>query len=137
MDTIKGQNNEDIAKLCKKKPLSARHNLTNKFQPLDLTVNKPAKCFIKDLYNTWYADQVADQLAKGKAPADVDVSVNLTVIKPLHVTWITQRHDNLKGRKNLIFNGFRSAGITEAVQKANEVFQRIENPFLAAKNAQN
>ena len=89
-------------------------------------VKKPAKCLIKDLYNKWYADQVADQLAKGEAPADVDVSVNLTVIKPLHVTWITQRHDNLKGRKNLIFNGFRSAGITEAVQKANEVFQRIK-----------
>jgi len=46
-------------------------------------------------------------------------------------------YDYLKGRKDLIFNGFRSAGITEAVQKANEVFQRIENPFLAAKNAQN
>lgn len=140
MDTFKGQDNEDIAKLCKKNHcllVIVPHNLTNKFQPLDLTVNKPAKCFIKDLYNTWYADQVADQLAKGKAPADVDVSVNLTVIKPLHAKWITQMYDYLKGRKDLIFNGFRSAGITEAVQKANEVFQRIENPFLAAKNAQN
>ena len=129
MDTFKGQDNEDIAKRRKKKHcllVIVPHNLTKKFQPLDLMVKTPAKCLIKDLYNKWYADQVADQLAKGEAPADVDVSVNLTVIKPLHVTWITQRHDNLKGRKNLIFNGFRSAGITEAVQKANEVFQRIK-----------
>ena len=26
------------------------HNLTNKFQPLDITVNKSTKCFIKEKY---------------------------------------------------------------------------------------
>ena len=43
-------------------------------------------------------------------------------------------YDHLKGRQDLIENGFRSAGITEAVEKANEVYQRIENPFLAHRN---
>ena len=44
-------------------------------------------------------------------------------------------YNYLKGRQDLIVNGFRSAGITEAVEKANEViYQRIENPFLALKN---
>lgn len=137
MDTFKGQDNDDIAELCKKNHcllVIVPHNLTNKFQPLDITVNKPAKCFIKDQYNTWYAGKVAEQLEKGKAPADVNVSVNLSEIKPLHAKWIVLMYNYLKGRQDLIVNGFRSAGITEAVEKANEVYQRIENPFLALKN---
>ena len=30
---------------------------------------------------------------------------------------------------DIIVNGFKAAGITEALQKANEVVERIENPF--------
>ena len=49
------------------------HNLNNKFQLLYITVNKPAKSFIKDKYNMWYTEQVAKQLNEGKAPAEVEV----------------------------------------------------------------
>ena len=30
----------------------------------------------------WYPEQVAKQLSEGKAPADVEVSLNLSEIKP-------------------------------------------------------
>lgn len=43
-------------------------------------------------------------------------------------------YEYLKSRSDLIFNGFKSAGITEAVKKANEVFQIIENPFTVSRN---
>ena len=87
MATFKGQGNDEVAKLCCKNNCAliiAPHNLTNKFQPLDITANKPAKSFIKDKYNMWYTEQVAKQLNEGKAPADVEVSLNLSEIKPLH-----------------------------------------------------
>ena len=51
MDTFKGQDNEEIAKLCRENNcvlIIVPHNLTNKFQPLDITFNKPAKSFIKE-----------------------------------------------------------------------------------------
>ena len=54
MDTFKGQDNDEVAKLCRKNNCAliiVPHNLTNKFQPLDVNVNKPAKTFIKDKYN--------------------------------------------------------------------------------------
>ena len=35
------------------------------------------------------------------------------------------------------FQWFESARITEAVEKSNEVFERIENPFLASRNDKN
>ena len=87
MDTFKGQDNDEVAKLCHKNICAliiVPHNLTNKSEPLDITVNKPARSFIKDKYNMWYTEQVAKQLNEGKAPADVDVSLNLSEIKPLN-----------------------------------------------------
>ena len=140
MDTFKGQDNDEVAKLCRKNNCAliiVPHNLTNKFQPLDITVNKPAKSFIKDKYNMWYTEQVAKQLNEGKAPADVEVSLNLSEIKPLHAKWIYEMYEYLRGRSDLVLNGFESAGITEAVEKSNEVFERIENPFLASRNDKN
>ena len=49
------------------------HNLTNKFQPLDLSVNKAAKSFIQNKYNDWFADQVFTQLQNGKDPTNVRI----------------------------------------------------------------
>ena len=76
MDTFKGKDSDELAKLCRENNcdlIIVPHNLTNKFQPLDITVNKPAKSFIKDKYNMWYTEQVAKQLNEGKTPADVEV----------------------------------------------------------------
>ena len=118
MDTFKGQDNDEVAKLCCKNNCAliiALHNLTNKFQPLDITVNKPAKSFVRDKYNMWYTEQLAKQLNEGKAPADVKVSLNLSEIKPLNVKWIYEMYEYLRGRSDLVLNGFESAGITEAV----------------------
>ena len=108
--------------------------LFNKFQPLDITVNKPAKSFIKDKYNMCYIEQVAKQLNEGKAPADVEVSLNLSGIIPLYAEWIYEIYEYLRGRSDFVFNGFGLAGITETVEKSNEVFARIENPFLTSRN---
>ena len=86
METFKGQDNNEVAKLCRKNNralIIVPHNLTNKSQPLDITL-KPAKSFIKDKYNMWYSEKVVKELNEDKAPADVEVSLNLSEIKPLH-----------------------------------------------------
>ena len=48
-------------------------NLTYKFQPLDLSVNKAAKSFIQNKYNDWFADQVFTQPQNGKDSTDVKI----------------------------------------------------------------
>ena len=133
MDTVKGQDNDEVAKLCSKNNCAliiAPQNLTNKFQPLNITVNKPAKSFIKDKYNMWYIEQVAKQLNEGKAPADVEVSLNLSEIKPLHAKWIYEMYEYLWGRSDLVLNGFESAGVTEAVEKSNESLKELKTRSL-------
>ena len=92
---------------------------------------------MKDKYNIWYTEQVAKQLNKGKAPTDVEVSLNLSEIKPLHAKWIYEMCEYLRGRSDLVLNGFELAGITETVEKSTKVFERIENPLLASRNDKN
>ena len=67
----------------------------------------------------------------------VAASLNLSEIKLLHAKWIYKMYEYLQGRSDLVLKGFESAWITEAVQKSNEVFERIENPFLASRNDKN
>ena len=47
------------------------HNLTNKFQPLDISANQSAKKFISNKFNWWHADRVRSQLPNGMAPGDL------------------------------------------------------------------
>ena len=91
MDNFKEHDNDAVKKVLKETRCLSRtipHNLTNWFQPLDLTVNKPAKSFITNKFNTWYADQVSKQLADGIEPAYVNVSTKLSDLKILHAGWI-------------------------------------------------
>ena len=53
------------------------YNLTNKFQPLDITVNQAVKKLISNRINTWYVDKVNKQLSSKIAPNDVKVSLKL------------------------------------------------------------
>ena len=75
MDTFKMQDNEDIPNLCGDNNCAVvivPHNLANKFQLLDITVTKPAKCFISEKHNKWFTEQVANHLSEGKNLADVE-----------------------------------------------------------------
>ena len=132
MDTFKGQDNAKIKALCLKNDCElviAPHNLTNKFQPLDISINQKAKKFISHKFNTWYPDRVSEQLKNGVAPGDVKVSMKISDLKPLHARWTVDMYIFLKQQKESILKGLGKAGITEAVKSANEVFARTENPF--------
>ena len=81
MDTFKGQDNEAMKSLCNKNNCElviVPHNLTNKFQPLDLTINQKAKKYVSSKFNEWYAGRVSKQLMNGK----VKVSLKLSDLQP-------------------------------------------------------
>ena len=61
--------------------------------------------------------------------ADAKVSLKLSVIKPLHAKWIVDLYSTLEDDKEMAINDFRSAGITEAIENANNMVEKIENPF--------
>ena len=58
MVTFKGQDNDEIKALCMENDCElviVPPNLTNKFQPLDISVNQK---FISHKFNTWCAERV-------------------------------------------------------------------------------
>ena len=106
------------------------HNLINKFQPVDISVNQAAKRFISNKFNTWYVDWVSKQLSNGITPGRVKVSLKLSDLKPLHAKWIVDTYIHLRKQNDSVIKGFDAAVITETIKVANDVFTRVENPFI-------
>ena len=131
MDAFKRQDTDGILDLCGKhmcQVVIVPHNLTNKLQPLDITVSKPAKSFISNKYNEWLSKQVSQQLEKGIQPADVR-SLGLIELNVMYAKWILELYNDLCHQNEIILNGFKAASITDAVESANAALERIENPF--------
>ena len=132
MDTLKGQDNEEMKQLCGKNSCElviVPHNLMNKFQPLDISINKSAKKFTSNKFSAWYADRVSKQLSNEVAPGDVKLSLKSSHLKPLHAWWIIETYNHLKHQNDFIIKGFNAAGISEAITWVNDVFTRVENSF--------
>ena len=61
MNTFKVQDNDTLKKLRVENNCDVvivPHNLTDKFQLLNLSVKRAAKSFVQNTYNDWFADQV-------------------------------------------------------------------------------
>ena len=130
MDTFKGQDNDRLRELCLEnycEVVIVPHNVTNKFQPLDISVNKAAKAFIQNMYNDWFSNKVATQLNRGVDPTEVKIISKSSDLKSLHASWIVDLYEHLKKETGMIIKGFDSAGITEAV------YEKMENPFRVLK----
>ena len=84
-------------------------NCTDQLQPLDVSVNKPAKEFLRQKFHTWYAQIVRAQL-EGKAPREL-VDLRMSVVKPWGAQWMTELYDYLKTKPDIIKNGFKANGI--------------------------
>ena len=72
-------------------------NCTDCLQPLDLSVNKAAKEFLRKQFNV-------------KPMQSIDL--RLSVVKPLGARWMISLYDYFKAKPEIIKNGFKEAGIT-------------------------
>ena len=122
MDTFKGRDNDVILGLCVKhrcQVLIVPHNLKNKFQPLDITVNKLAKSFISNKCNEWFSNQISQRPEKGIQPKDIKVSFGLIELKVMHSKWVLELYNHLCYQNEIIIHAFKAARMTESVESAN------------------
>ena len=77
-----------------------------------------AKCFMKDTFTTWYSAEVQKQMESGNSTDEIEVDLRLSVLKPLHATWLVSLYNHLTGsvEKRHIAKGWSKAGISELVQ---------------------
>ncbi len=85
-------------------------NCTDRLQPLDVSVNKAAKNFLRGLFQDWYATQICDHLETvGNTSKFVDLK--LSIVKPLGAKWMVSMYDYFLSKPEIIRNGFIGAGI--------------------------
>ena len=68
-------------------------NMTHFFQPLDLTVNRSAKQFMRKQFVMYYSEIVRHELENGRNIDDIEVDLRLTAIKPLHAQWLVSMYN--------------------------------------------
>ena len=93
MDVSKGQMTCAVRELLNENHILLKKvpaNLTYLFQPLDIQggPNGYVKRFVKKKFMLWYSDQVIRALDEGKDIKDVEISLKLSIVKPLHAKWL-------------------------------------------------
>ena len=86
-------------------------NCTDRLQPLDVSVNKAAKEFLRGQFQEWYSDQICQQLQTCKENELESVDLKMSIVKPLGAKWMMNLYDYMKDKPDIIRNGFRHAGI--------------------------
>ena len=112
-DTFRGQCTERILSKLEENNVCIviiPANCTDRLQPLDLSVNKAAKEFLRTQFSNWYSDQICNQLCRGVKPAK-SIYLRLSIVKPLGAQWMIGLYDYFKSKPQIAKNGFKEAGI--------------------------
>ena len=88
-------------------------NCTDRLQPLDVSVNRAAKHFIRGKFESWYADRIMPQQESGQDIQPVDL--RLSIVKPMGAKWMIDLYDYLKGNPSIITHGFKHVGISDCL----------------------
>lgn len=110
-DVFKGQCTEKILTLLEENILyvTVPSNCTDRLQPLDVSLNKSAKDFMKSKFQEWYGSIICSQLENDiREPVDM----RLSIMKPLTAQWMIEMYDYFVCNPSIIVNGFVAAGIT-------------------------
>lgn len=112
-DVFKGQQTEPVTSLLEEHnilvvPIPA--NCTDRLQPMDLSINKAAKDFMRSKFREWYATQVQVQLDEG-AISISPVNLRMSLMKLIGARWLVSLYDYIRANDSLVLNGFKAAGI--------------------------
>ncbi len=86
---------------------------TDRLQPMDLSVNKSAKIFLRSEFQQWYAEQLATQQHEDDEFEPVDLSSSR--MKCVGAQWLVRLFEHLSGSPNIINNGFIASGIPHSI----------------------
>ncbi len=113
-DIFKGQVTEDIFSMLQNNHIyvvKVPANCTDRLQPMDLSVNKSIKEFLRDQFRQWYVEKQLDQGVEEFAQADLRMSI----MKPHGAKWLIGVYDHLLSNESIIKNGFKAAGILDPI----------------------
>ncbi len=106
-DKFKGQCTSSILQLLEDNDISVvmvPANCTDRLQPLDVSVNKAAKNFLRGKFQDWYATQLCDQLKAAGGGNAKFVDLKLSIMKPLGAKWMVSMYDYFLSKPEIIRN---------------------------------
>ena len=115
-DKFTGQGTESLLKILEDNHIHVvmvPANCTDRLQPLDVSVNKPAKTFLRQQFHKWYAERICQHLQDKTYVTPVDL--RLSVVKPLGAQWMIQLYEYMKSKPDIVQNGFRAVGIIDCI----------------------
>ena len=133
MDVFQGQITDELISLLRDNNthyVFVPNNMTQLFQPLDLTVSKYCKSYLKRLFSEWYAQQIVNHLFLGKKVEEIKVESRLTTLKPLHAKWLVEHYNEImsENSSSVKINGWKASGIYDTIKAGSSELQSI-NPF--------
>ena len=105
---FRGQQTDQVSSLLEDNNIyvvNVPPNCTNHLQPMDLSVNKSVKDFMRAKFSEWYAPEVQKQLDSSQELTPVHL--RLSIMKPLGARCLLSLYDFLKSIKSIIVNGFK------------------------------
>ena len=120
MDNFKGQITSSIVSLLEDNNILVCYvppNTTDKLQPMDITVIKPAKEFLKQKFQEWYSDQILQQLDPSTTAHQElqPIDLSLPLLQELGAKWLVEMAEYIANNPDFIVKGFRRAGISGAL----------------------
>ena len=121
-DCFRGQTTPDFNAVLQKHniiqvPVPA--NRTGKLQPLDISINKPVKDELRRRFHSWYAEEVTKQM-RTLSIHEVQVDVSAAAIKSKSLGWFVSTWQSVSTRPALAINGFKRAGIYDAIAEVSK-----------------
>ena len=114
-DRFRGQCTKEFLDLLEAKRIHIAivpANCTDRLQPLDVSVNKAAKEFLRGKFQEWYSEKIYQQmLERGDSSKIILVDLKMSIVKPLGARWMISLYEFMKATPAIIKNGFIHAGI--------------------------
>ena len=123
MDNFKGQTTTKITNRLEENNILISWlppNMTDRLQPMDISVNKPAKEYLKKEFEDWYSEQVMQQL-DGKDMDDLEstkiqpINLGMPILKEVSAKWLVGMVEYITSNPQFIVNGFICCGISSAI----------------------
>ena len=123
MDNFKGQTTTKITNLLEENNILISWlppNTTDRLQSMNISVNKPAKEYLKKEFEDWYSEQVMQQF-DGKDIDDLEsaeiqpINLGMPISKEVSAKWLVGMVDYITNNPQFIVNGFVRSGISSAI----------------------
>ena len=124
MDNFKGQITPKVSEILEQNNIHVAllpPNTTDRLQPMDLSINKPVKDYLRREFEDWYASQINDQIQGDIEFAELKpVDLSMPVMRELSAKWLVGAVEYIKNNPSLVVNGFLHSGIIDALDRKDE-----------------